>query len=90
MESHEDKVEIVRLIVTLAHTFKLRIIAEGAENAEQVARLANLGCEFVQGYFFSKPVDLNRANVLLQDHYANAPFAVKKRPLLAFSKAATN
>ena len=88
MESHEDKVEIVRLIVTLAHTFKLRIIAEGAENAEQVARLANLGCEFVQGYFFSKPVDLNRANVLLQDHYANAPFAVKKNPLLAFSKAA--
>jgi hypothetical protein len=35
-----------------------------------------------------RPVDLNRANVLLQDHYANAPFAMQKNPLLAFSKAA--
>ena len=71
--------------MTLAHTFKLTIIAEGAENAEQVARLSDLGCEFVQGFFFSKPVDLNSANLLLQNYRA----AARDNPLLAFSHAAS-
>ena len=89
METDEDKVEVVRLIVTLAHAFKLNIVAEGAENAEQVARLASLGCEFVQGFFFSKPVDLDSANRLLQDHHASVPFALRNEVLLAFSKSAS-
>ncbi|MDP9159293.1 MAG: bifunctional diguanylate cyclase/phosphodiesterase, partial [Acidobacteriota bacterium] len=49
--------EIVRHIVTLAHSLHLHIIAEGIETEEQLNFLTDLGCEFGQGYLFSKPVD---------------------------------
>ncbi|HEY1463578.1 MAG TPA: EAL domain-containing protein [Terriglobales bacterium] len=88
METDEDKRAVVRLIVTLAHTFKLKIIAEGAETAEQVAQLKNSGCEFVQGYFFSKPMDLEKATSLLQMHFAKHPFDLNALNMLTMTKAA--
>jgi PAS domain S-box-containing protein len=48
--------EVVRLIVELAHLVNLQVVAEGVENAIQRNVLSNLGCEFAQGYFFSRPV----------------------------------
>jgi PAS domain S-box-containing protein len=48
--------EVVRLIVELAHLVNLQVVAEGVENAIQRNVLRNLGCEFAQGYFFSRPV----------------------------------
>ncbi len=51
----EDKGEIVKLIVGLARTLGLEIVAEGTETAAQVEYLRLLGCEFGQGYFFAKP-----------------------------------
>ena len=48
--------EIVRLIVGLAHTLGLDVVAEGTETAEQVDYLAALGCGYAQGYYFSRPV----------------------------------
>jgi EAL domain-containing protein (putative c-di-GMP-specific phosphodiesterase class I) len=53
---NQDDGAIVRAIVALAHTLKLKIIAEGVEDAEQVAFLEALGCDQYQGYFFSRPV----------------------------------
>jgi diguanylate cyclase (GGDEF)-like protein/PAS domain S-box-containing protein len=47
---------IVRSIVALSHNLGLRVIAEGIESAEQVGALTALGCEYGQGYFFSRPV----------------------------------
>jgi predicted signal transduction protein with EAL and GGDEF domain len=49
--------EIVRLIVQLAETLKLDVVAEGTESAVQVAHLAALGCPYAQGYYFSQAVD---------------------------------
>ena len=49
--------EIVRLIVRLAETLKLDIVAEGTESAQQVAHLAALGCQYAQGFYFSQAVD---------------------------------
>jgi len=49
--------EIVRLIVEFAHAVNLKVIAEGVETAVHKDHLSNLGCEFAQGYFFSRPVD---------------------------------
>ena len=51
----EDKGEIVKLIVGLARTLGLEIVAEGTETAAQVEYLRLLGCQFGQGYFFAKP-----------------------------------
>ena len=49
--------EIVRLIVRLAETLKLDVVAEGPESALQVAHLAALGCQYAQGFYFSQAVD---------------------------------
>ena len=52
----EDKGEIIKLIVGLALTLGLEIVAEGIETAGHVEHLRTLGCQFGQGYFFAKPV----------------------------------
>ncbi len=57
--------KIVRAIVTLAHNLGLDVTAEGIETAAQLAKLRELGCEFGQGYFFSKPVDAVQAEALI-------------------------
>jgi len=51
-----DSTAIVRSIIGLAKGLRRTLVAEGVETAEQVAFLQNLGCESVQGYFFSRPV----------------------------------
>ncbi len=51
----EDKGEIIKLIVGLALTLDLEIVAEGTETAAQVDYLRALGCQFGQGYYFAKP-----------------------------------
>jgi EAL domain-containing protein (putative c-di-GMP-specific phosphodiesterase class I) len=43
-------------IVMMAHGLNIKVIAEGVETAAQVAVLADLGCDYGQGYFFSKPL----------------------------------
>jgi EAL domain-containing protein (putative c-di-GMP-specific phosphodiesterase class I) len=53
----EEALEIVRTIVTLAHSLRMQVVAEGVETQEQVVMLRGLGCEYAQGFYFSKPVD---------------------------------
>lgn len=48
--------EIIRLIISLAKTLHMDIIAEGVETQEQSDLLYSLGCRYVQGYFYGKPV----------------------------------
>ena len=60
--------EIVDLIVTLAHKLDMNVIAEGIENAEHVAILKTLNCEYGQGFFFSKPLNSDDAAKLLAEH----------------------
>jgi EAL domain-containing protein (putative c-di-GMP-specific phosphodiesterase class I) len=54
-ENVEDTA-IVRMIVELAHTLSLEVIAEGVETEEQATLLKEMGCDFAQGYHFSKPL----------------------------------
>lgn len=57
---------IVQSIVTLSHAVGLDVIAEGVETREQLDKLQFLGCEYVQGYFFSPPVDKIKATEFLK------------------------
>jgi diguanylate cyclase (GGDEF)-like protein/PAS domain S-box-containing protein len=61
--------EIVRTIITLGRNLGLRVIAEGIETIEQVAKLRELGCEFGQGYYFSVPVNAQEATDLLAEEH---------------------
>ncbi|BAN47736.1 PAS domain S-box protein [Metapseudomonas resinovorans] len=57
--------EIVRAIVAMAHSLGLEVIAEGVEQAEQLAFLEQQGCHLYQGYLYSRPVSLAEFRALL-------------------------
>jgi PAS domain S-box-containing protein len=57
MDTDHETFEIVRVIVMLAHSLGLKLVAEGVETQAQLDLLKGLGCERAQGYLFSKPVD---------------------------------
>ena len=65
IDTDRETRKIVRIIITLAHNLGLKVVAEGAETAEQVKVLKQLRCELVQGYFFAKPGDHTAAQALL-------------------------
>ena len=66
MEYNPEEDTIVRTIVMLGHNLGMDVIAEGIETAEQLAKLRSLGCEYGQGYFFSKPLPADQATELLK------------------------
>ena len=57
--------EIVRTIVQLAHNLGMKVAAEGVMTAEQLGKLRALGCDYGQGYFFSEPLDSERAKRII-------------------------
>ena len=57
---------ILRAIVQLAHDLGMEVVAEGAESEADVAELAGLGCEYVQGFFYGKAVPPAMAQQLLR------------------------
>lgn len=57
VDHHEDQ-NITKAIIHLGHSLDLKIIAEGVELEEQESFLTELHCDFLQGYYFSKPIPL--------------------------------
>jgi len=57
---------VVTAIIGLAKSLNLKVVAEGIETAEQLECLAMLGCQYGQGYLFSKPVAAAEATKLLE------------------------
>jgi PAS domain S-box-containing protein/diguanylate cyclase (GGDEF)-like protein len=56
---------LVSTIISLAHSFGLKVVAEGVDAEEQAEVLKRLGCDGMQGYLFSKPVSFDEMTVLL-------------------------
>jgi diguanylate cyclase (GGDEF)-like protein/PAS domain S-box-containing protein len=63
----DDTSKIVNTILQLAHSLNMDVVAEGVETEDQLARLTAMGCSSGQGYYFSKPVDAERAQRLIRD-----------------------
>ncbi|TAK79978.1 MAG: EAL domain-containing protein [Betaproteobacteria bacterium] len=57
---------IVAMIVSLAHTLGLKVIAEGVEDDEQVRLLRDLGCDQIQGYLVSRPLPAHELEAILR------------------------
>jgi diguanylate cyclase len=60
--------QLVELIVKLANTFELNVIAEGVETIEQVNILEKNKCNHAQGYYFSKPISAQKMKKLLSQN----------------------
>lgn len=56
LDRDPDQRALVRAMVTLAHDFGLEVVGEGAETVEEVNSLVTMGCDYAQGYYFSRPV----------------------------------
>ena len=56
---HREDITVLRLIITLAKKLGFVCLAEGAETKSQVDRLRDLGCEIIQGYYYSKPIPIS-------------------------------
>ncbi len=54
----EEDITVIRLIITLAGELGFVCLAEGAEHKEQIDRLLSLGCDVVQGYYYSRPIPI--------------------------------
>jgi diguanylate cyclase (GGDEF)-like protein/PAS domain S-box-containing protein len=80
MSENNENTEIVRTIVVLAQNLGMDVVAEGVETKEQLAMLRQLGCEYGQGYYFSKPVSVAEAGRVIADTRALQPARVKNEP----------
>ena len=68
MLSEKENFEVVKTIITLARTFKTNVIAEGIETLKQLQVLKKLNCKLGQGYLFSKPIDSESAELLIEKY----------------------
>jgi diguanylate cyclase (GGDEF)-like protein len=68
MEREEGDAKIVRSTIDLAHNLGLSVVAEGVENAAIQRRLADQGCDEVQGYHLSKPVPIEALQAWAAQH----------------------
>jgi diguanylate cyclase len=62
----------VRAIVSLAHSLRLKVVAEGVETPAQLDFLKNVGCDEYQGFHFSRPVPAAEFERLIRDKSAQA------------------
>jgi EAL domain-containing protein (putative c-di-GMP-specific phosphodiesterase class I) len=67
MEDGTENGEIVRTVIALAKALNLDVVAEGIETIHQLHMLRILGCEYGQGYLFSRPVPLDEAEKIVED-----------------------
>ena len=65
MLGDRENFEIVKMIIALARTLRIDIVAEGIENLKQLKVLQTLKCQLGQGYLFSRPVDRKSAELLI-------------------------
>ena len=61
-----DTMTLVQTIISLAHSLRLKVVAEGVEEEEQAKMLRLLRCDEMQGYLFSKPLPFDAMTALLQ------------------------
>lgn len=68
MGTNSKNLEIIEIIVTLAHKLGVDVLAEGVETKEQLLVLRKLNCQYVQGHFFSVPLNSSAAEALIMEN----------------------
>ena len=81
MVENNENAEIVRTISGLAKNLGMDVVAEGVETRDQLEILRALGCEYGQGYFFSKPLDTQSAEAFICETYSPSVQALNELTL---------
>lgn len=69
LEENEDDRILCKAIIVMAHALNIKVVAEGVETAGQRDILREMNCDFVQGFFFSRPVPAKEFENLLKENY---------------------
>ncbi len=59
ISSLDEKQAVVDAIIQMSHRLKMKVVAEGVEQAQQVDILRKMNCDIIQGYYYSKPLPLD-------------------------------
>lgn len=83
-----DDTAIVASTVSLAHSVGITAVAEGVETVDQLTLLQEMGCDFAQGYLFSRPLSLGKLQEWLRDRpsarrRAPAPSTAERAPVIS-------
>ncbi|MDJ0832888.1 MAG: diguanylate cyclase [Gammaproteobacteria bacterium] len=73
--------QIVKTIITMAHSLDLTVVAEGVEEEEQLQMLSDFGCDEIQGYLLSKPIPANVLQEIMSNPQSNLEKAAEAHPL---------
>ncbi|WP_414519566.1 putative bifunctional diguanylate cyclase/phosphodiesterase [Nostoc sp. PCC 9305] len=68
MAINSKNLEIIEIIVALAHKLGVDVLAEGVETKEQLLLLRKLNCQYAQGHFFSVPLNSSAAEALIMEN----------------------
>ncbi len=67
---NDENLEIVKAITGLAHNLGMDVVAEGVETKKQLEQLFRIGCQKIQGYFFSPPLNSTEATNFLANDFS--------------------
>ena len=68
LETEPSNIAILKAIIALGHSLGMKVIAEGVETAYQQAFLHGIGCDELQGYYFSKPLPMKVLEMFIHEN----------------------
>ena len=66
MNLSDSSKQYVAMIISIGHVLDLKVISEGVESADQVEVLKKIGCDYIQGYVWGRPVPPEEASALVK------------------------
>ncbi|MEK6277098.1 MAG: EAL domain-containing protein [Actinomycetota bacterium] len=75
--TEKERTAIVEAVIAMGRALEMTTVAEGVENADQLAELQRLGCEYAQGFYFSRPLAMTEMTQLLLRAASRPPYRVQ-------------
>jgi diguanylate cyclase (GGDEF)-like protein len=75
---NDNDLTLIKTIISMAHTLKLNVIAEGVETEDQIAFLLSHHCDRIQGFLFSRPVPAEEFTKLIKREYKLSSETLKR------------
>lgn len=92
LEKQSESRAVVKAVIGLGRALGLKMVAEGVENAAQLLELRNFGCDYIQGYYFFRPLQEQQFIQAVEDDLKNNPHRSNTPPIffLLYSSQATS